>query len=48
MVPGNLRFQFYPVQRQVRTFALGVEDSLAVREDQPFAGRPGGASRSAT
>ena len=32
MIPGNLRFQFYPVQSPVPTFALGLEDGLAVRE----------------
>jgi hypothetical protein len=32
MIPGNLRLQFYPVQSPVPTFALGLEDGLAVRE----------------
>ena len=32
MIPGNLRFQFYPVNSQVPTFALGLQDGLAVRE----------------
>src|SRR5207247_10879896 len=32
MIPGNMHFQFYPVQRPVPTFALGLEDGLAVRE----------------
>ena len=32
MIPGNLRFQFYPVQSPVPTFSLGLEDGLAVRE----------------
>ena len=32
MIPGNLRFQFYPVQSPVPTFALGLEDGLGVRE----------------
>jgi len=32
MIPGNLRFQFYPVQSQVPTFALGLEDGLGVRD----------------
>jgi hypothetical protein len=32
MIPGNLRFQFYPVNSKVPTFALGYEDGMAVRE----------------
>jgi hypothetical protein len=32
MIPGNLRFQFYPVQSPVPTFSLGLEDGLAVRD----------------
>jgi hypothetical protein len=32
MIPGNMHFQFYPVQSPVPTFALGLEDGLAVRE----------------
>jgi hypothetical protein len=32
MIPGNLRFQFYPVGSPVPTFALGLEDGLGVRE----------------
>jgi hypothetical protein len=32
MIPGNLHFQFYPVQSPVPTFALGQDDGLAVRE----------------
>lgn len=32
MIPGNLRFQFYPVQSPVPTFSLGLEDGLAARE----------------
>jgi hypothetical protein len=32
MIPGNLRLQFYPVGSPVPTFALGLEDGLAVRE----------------
>ena len=32
MIPGNLKFQFYPVGSKVPTFALGLQDGLAVRE----------------
>ena len=32
MIPGNLRFQFYPVNSKVPTFALGYQDGMAVRE----------------
>ena len=32
MIPGNLRFQFYPVNVNVPTFVLGLQDGLAVRE----------------
>ena len=32
MIPGNLRFQFYPVNSKVPTFALGYDDGMAVRE----------------
>ena len=32
LVPGNLKFQFYPVNTRVPTFALGYQDGLAVRE----------------
>jgi Peptidase family M28 len=32
LIPGNLRFQFYPVQSAVPTFALGLEDGLAMRD----------------
>jgi hypothetical protein len=32
MIPGNLRFQFYPVQSPVPTFSLGLEDGLSVRD----------------
>jgi Peptidase family M28 len=32
MIPGNMHFQFYPVQSPVPTFALGLEDGLAMRE----------------
>jgi DNA-binding beta-propeller fold protein YncE len=32
LIPGNLKLQFYPVGSQVPTFALGMEDGLAVRE----------------
>jgi hypothetical protein len=32
MIPGNMHFQFYPVQSPVPTFALGLDDGLAVRE----------------
>ena len=40
MIPGNLRFQFYPVQSPVPTFALGLDEGLAVRE--MIARSPGG------
>lgn len=43
MIPGNLRFQFYPVQSPVPTFSLGLEDGLAVRE--MIARSAGGAAR---
>jgi hypothetical protein len=42
MIPGNLRFQFYPVQSPVPTFSLGLEDGLAVRD--MIARSPGGAA----
>jgi hypothetical protein len=42
MIPGNIRFQFYPVQSPVPTFSLGLEDGLAVRE--MIARSPGGAA----
>ena len=32
MIPGNLKFQFYPVQSPVPTFSLGLDEGLAVRE----------------
>ena len=32
MIPGNLKFQFYPVGSKVPTFALGLQDGLAVRD----------------
>jgi len=32
MIPGNLKFQFYPVGSKVPTFALGQQDGLAMRE----------------
>jgi hypothetical protein len=32
MIPGNLRFQFYPVNSNVPTFALGYQDGMAMRE----------------
>ena len=32
MIPGNIKFQFYPVQSPVPTFSIGLEDGLAVRE----------------
>ncbi len=32
LVPGNLKMQFYPVNTQVPTFALGYQDGLAMRE----------------
>jgi hypothetical protein len=32
LIPGNLRFQFYPVGSTSPTFALGFEDGLAARE----------------
>jgi len=32
LIPGNLKLQFYPVGSQVPTFALGLDDGLAVRE----------------
>ncbi|MBZ5607210.1 MAG: M28 family peptidase [Acidobacteriia bacterium] len=32
LIPGNLRFQFYPVGSTAPTFALGLQDGLAVRE----------------
>jgi Peptidase family M28 len=42
MIPGNIRFQFYPVQSPLPTFSLGLEDGLAVRE--MIARSPGGAA----
>ena len=42
MIPGNIRFQFYPVQSPVPTFSLGLQDGLAVRE--MIARSPGGAA----
>src|SRR5579864_2366450 len=32
LIPGNLRFQFYPVGSTAPTFALGFQDGMAVRE----------------
>jgi hypothetical protein len=32
LIPGNQRYQFYPVASTVPTFALGYDDGLAVRE----------------
>jgi len=32
LIPGNLRFQFYPVGVKIPTFALGLEDGMAMRE----------------
>jgi hypothetical protein len=32
LIPGNLKFQFYPVGVQIPTFALGYEDGMAMRE----------------
>jgi hypothetical protein len=32
MIPGNLKFQFYPVNSKVPTFALGYQDGMGVRE----------------
>jgi peptidase M28-like protein len=32
LIPGNLRFQFYPVGSTAPTFALGLQDGLAVRD----------------
>ena len=32
LIPGNLRFQFYPVGSQVPTFALGMEDGMRMRD----------------
>ena len=32
MIPGNMRFQFYPVGSTAPTFALGLQDGLAARE----------------
>ncbi|HYL35361.1 MAG TPA: M28 family peptidase [Bryobacteraceae bacterium] len=32
LIPGNLRFQFYPVGSSSPTFALGLQDGLAARE----------------
>jgi hypothetical protein len=32
LIPGNLRFQFYPVGVKIPTFALGYDDGMAVRE----------------
>ncbi len=32
LIPGNLRFQFYPVGSTAPTFALGMQDGMAVRE----------------
>src|SRR5471032_1953521 len=42
MIPGNMHFQFYPVQSPVPTFALGLDDGLAVRD--MIAKAPGGAA----
>lgn len=32
LIPGNLRFQFYPVGAEVPTFALGLEDGMRMRD----------------
>ena len=32
LIPGNLKFQFYPVGSTAPTFALGMEDGMAARE----------------
>ena len=32
LIPGNLKFQFYPVGVKIPTFALGYDDGMAVRE----------------
>ena len=32
LIPGNLRFQFYPVGADVPTFALGLEDGMRMRD----------------
>lgn len=32
LIPGNMRFQFYPVGSTAPTFALGEQDGLAARE----------------
>jgi len=32
LIPGNLKFQFYPVGSTAPTFALGYEDGMAARE----------------
>ncbi len=32
LIPGNLRFQFYPVGSTAPTFALGMQDGMAVHE----------------
>jgi hypothetical protein len=45
MIPGNLRFQFYPVGSPVPTFALGLEDGLGVREMIGLARAGGAAAR---
>jgi len=31
-IPGNLKLQFYPVESKVPTFALGLDDGLAVKD----------------
>jgi hypothetical protein len=45
MIPGNLRFQFYPVGSPVPTFALGLEDGFGVREMIGLARANGTATR---
>ena len=48
MIPGNLRFQFYPVQSPVPTFSLGLEDGLArARHDRAIVERSGAAGEPA-
>ena len=32
MIPGNLKLQFYPVGVDIPTFALGLDDGMAVRD----------------
>src|SRR5262249_34359950 len=44
LIPGNLRFQFYPVGVKVPTFTFGFEDGMAVR-DMIGRSRGGQASR---